>query len=156
MKFKLGEFFCGPGGVAIGAELANTAIGDAVFEHAWAVDYHQDTCATYLQNVQGASADSVFCTDVRALELNKLSQIDGFAYGFPCNDFSLVGETKGLNGTFGQLYKSGLPVLKRFSPKFFIAENVGGIKSANEGNAFSQILKDLRTFCITPAKAWVV
>jgi DNA (cytosine-5)-methyltransferase 1 len=69
--------------------------------------------------------------------------IDGFAYGFPCNDFSLVGEHKGINGNFGPLYRFGLPILDEFNPKFFIAENVGGIKSANEGKILSKIIEDL-------------
>jgi DNA (cytosine-5)-methyltransferase 1 len=48
-----------------------------------------------------------------------------------------------MNGVFGGLYKYGVGVLNKFNPKFFIAENVGGIMSANEGNAFEKILSDL-------------
>lgn len=143
MKINLGELFCGPGGIAIGAEMANKALGEEVFKHRWAVDYHPDTCATYQKNIKHASKGSVICSDVRALDYSSLSKIDGFAYGFPCNDFSLVGEHKGTEGEFGPLYKYGLPILDASNPKFFIAENVGGIRSANEGKAFKQILHDL-------------
>ena len=41
-KIILGELFCGPGGIAMGAELANKSISsltDFEFEHGWAVDY---------------------------------------------------------------------------------------------------------------------
>ena len=76
--------------------------------------------------------------------MSKISKtIDGFAYGFPCNDFSLVGEHKGINGAFGPLYSYGIPILNEFNPKFFIAENVGGIRSANEGKTLLKILNDL-------------
>ena len=46
-KFKIGELFCGPGGLALGAHLANSD----VYEHAWAIDNHADTCQTYQANI---------------------------------------------------------------------------------------------------------
>jgi DNA (cytosine-5)-methyltransferase 1 len=159
-KLVLGELFSGPGGIAIGAELANQSIAkytDFQFEHGWAVDYHEETVATYIANVSGASDKSAICKDVRditAKQLKKIAAIDGFAYGFPCNDFSLVGEHKGIDGSFGPLYSYGIPILKEFNPKFFIAENVGGIRSANEGRTLLKILDDLcnagNGYVITP------
>lgn len=148
-KIRIGELFCGPGGLAIGAELANKEIqkiSDVELVHAWAVDNHKETTETYLKNIYGANESSVICDDVRNIstkELAKISDIDGFAYGFPCNDFSLVGEQKGIKGNFGPLYTYGIPILEEMEPKFFIAENVGGIMSANEGKTFIKIMKDL-------------
>lgn len=52
-----------------------------------------------------------------------------------------MGEHKGLDGDYGPLYTYGAKALKVFQPKWFLAENVGGIRSANEGNAFKQILQ---------------
>lgn len=132
----------------MGAELANELIETygAKIDHAWAVDNHKDTVETYKRNIEGATDDSAICADVRELDiehLKNISDIDGFAYGFPCNDFSLVGERKGFTGDFGPLYTYGLPILELFRPKFFVAENVGGLRSANEGQAFKQIMHDL-------------
>ena len=62
---------------------------------------------------------------------------------FPCNDFSIVGEQRGFQGDYGPLYLYGLNVINRFNPRFFVAENVGGLASANEGKAFERILSDL-------------
>ena len=56
---------------------------------------------------------------------------------------SAMGEHKGLKGKFGPLYTYGLEIMNRYKPDWFIAENVGGIRSANEGNAF-KILEDLK------------
>jgi DNA (cytosine-5)-methyltransferase 1 len=149
-KLILGELFSGPGGIAIGAEIANNSIkkfSDTEFVHGWAVDYHSETIATYRRNIRGANANTAIVSDVRAItaeDLAKISKkIDGFAYGFPCNDFSLVGEHRGIDGNFGPLYSYGLPILDEFNPQFFIAENVGGIRSANEGKAFLKIIRDL-------------
>ena len=151
-KIILGELFSGPGGIAIGAEMANDSIAefaDCKLVHGWAVDYHQETVETYRRNVLGATNETAICGDVRDIrninpqKLRKISKIDGFAYGFPCNDFSLVGEHKGIDGNFGPLYSYGIPILDEFNPKFFIAENVGGIRSANEGKTLLKILDDL-------------
>jgi DNA (cytosine-5)-methyltransferase 1 len=55
----------------------------------------------------------------------------------------LVGEQRGFDGKFGPLYTYGIKVINLFKPKFFVAENVGGIRSANKGLAFKKILGDL-------------
>ena len=144
--FKMGEFFCGPGGLACGALSAEIEDSRFRIEHAWANDYDQHTCDTYARNICKGDAASVICHDVRTLDLNdpRLTAIDGFAFGFPCNDFSVVGERKGVNGTYGPLYQYGVAILKKFQPKWFVAENVGGLASANEGSAFKKILAALK------------
>lgn len=143
--FKLGELFCGPGGLGFGAIQARIEEKDIVYniEHEWASDYDIDSCETYIRNICPHRSKSVICQDVRILKIEDLSHIDAFAYGFPCNDFSLVGKQKGFNGEFGPLYTYGVKVLNYFKPKFFLAENVGGIASANDGEAFKRILFDL-------------
>ncbi len=150
MVFKLGELFCGPGGLALGAEKAivKDSKNNMTFhmESVWATDYHEDTCKTYKKNIKNSN---VICGDIVELMqdstfLNSLKPIDAFAYGFPCNDFSIVGESKGMDGNFGGLYKYGIDIMNKFKPKFFLAENVGGLTSANEGKAFHKILNDLK------------
>ena len=102
---------------------------------------------TYLKNINGATGSSVIREDVRKVTVKQLKSIsktiDGFAYGFPCNDFSNVGEKLGFKGKFGPLYSYGVELINRYHPKWFVAENVGGIKSSNEGKSFAKILKDL-------------
>lgn len=146
-QLKIGELFSGPGGLALGAYLATKSTQLFDYEHAWAVDNHEHTCETYIRNIKGASLDSVFCEDIRTFNMKNLQNasggIDGFAFGFPCNDFSVVGEQKGMHGEFGPLYTYGLKVLKMFEPDFFVAENVSGLTSANQGEALKKILKDL-------------
>jgi DNA (cytosine-5)-methyltransferase 1 len=143
LRFSLGELFCGPGGMALGAHLAANAVRSVSLTHAWANDYDEATCKTYIRNIPGASEETVFCEDVRKLKVSKLGAIDGFAFGFPCNDFSQVGEKMGVNGVFGPLYTYGVDVLNKYSPMWFVAENVGGLSSSNEGSAFLKILSDL-------------
>ena len=145
-SYRMGEFFCGPGGLACGA--LNASIENPYFKivHAWANDYDQQTCNTYAENICPNAPESVICADVRKLQLDdpRLTPIDGFAFGFPCNDFSVVGEHKGIDGSFGPLYQYGVAVLRRFCPMWFVAENVGGLASANEGAAFRKILLSMK------------
>lgn len=144
MIFELGELFCGPGGIAYGAVNAKIENDNFRIVHKWANDYDRDTCDTYVKNICPNESDTVFCQDVRKLDINSLKPIDALAFGFPCNDFSLVGEQKGFDGEYGPLYTYGVKVLKKHKPKWFLAENVGGIKSANAGEAFKKILSDLK------------
>ena len=142
--YKMGELFCGPGGIALGAHNAADEIPGIKIEHAWANDYDPTTADTYRENTPGASEETVYVGDVRELDTDALPPIDGFAYGFPCNDFSLVGKQKGLDGTYGPLYSYGINVLKSHKPEWFVAENVGGLSGANEGLAFPYILREMQ------------
>ena len=144
MIFKLGELFCGPGGIAWGAQNARIEDNNYRIVHKWANDYDHNTCVTYINNICPDSPESVIECDVRKLDLSKLSSIDALAFGFPCNDYSVVGEHRGIDGHYGPLYTYGVKALTRFQPKWFLAENVGGLKNANEGKAFSKILTEMR------------
>jgi len=144
--YKFGELFSGPGGLAYGAIKTTVEANDTLYSiaHGWANDFDEDTCVTYRKNISPETPDTVICEDIRKLDIeNTLTPIDIFAYGFPCNDFSVVGKQKGFNGTYGPLYTYGLRVIDKFNPVAFIAENVGGLRSANEGKAFEKILSDL-------------
>ena len=145
MIFKLGELFCGPGGIGYAALSARIFDPDYKIVHAWANDYDKDTCLTFEKNV-AKKKGSVICHDIRKLDysrLERISDIDALAFGFPCNDFSVVGEQKGIDGVFGPLYSYGIKALKKFQPKWFLAENVGGLRNSNDGKTFSMILDDM-------------
>ena len=145
--YVLGEMFSGPGGIALGAEDASKKIsgaGGSSIHHGWAVEYHPDTARTYRENIEGAGEGTVFTADVRDFDLRKVPKFNAFAFGFPCNDFSTVGEHKGLDGDYGALYTFGVHALALHEPDWFIAENVSGLSKANGGMAFGKILSALR------------
>ncbi len=141
---KLAELFCGPGGLALGAKLARVKNEDieASIEPIWANDIDPDSCKTYTRNIHN-NHTSIVCSPVAQIDFKSIPDFDILAFGFPCNDFSVVGEQKGFNGTYGALYTYGVKGLNIKNPKFFIAENVSGIQSANQGLAFRKILQDL-------------
>lgn len=113
---KFGELFAGAGGMASGLKAAG-------LEPVWSVDWAEDACETY-RNMVGAHA---ICDKVENVNFDKLAKVDGLAFGFPCNDFSMVGEKKGLDGYFGGLYKYAEKAIEKVRPKWFIAENVPGM-----------------------------
>ncbi|MEK5208588.1 DNA cytosine methyltransferase [Psychrobacillus sp. FSL H8-0510] len=163
MIFQKGELFNGPGGLSLAAKktvvIHPETNEEYRIEHAWSNDFDQNACKTFGLNICGNENDpSVIWGPVEKLPIGDrsvLKDIDCFAFGFPCNDYSQVGEKKGLGGSFGPLYSYGVKVLNEYKPKFFVAENVGGLQSANEGRAFIKILSELEApgeveYVVTP------
>lgn len=152
MVFRLGELFCGPGGIAWGATHADIGRPEYSIVHQWANDYSADTCDTYRRNICPDNPNSVYHADIRTFDMSMLSSIDALAFGFPCNDYSAIGKRKGMNGTYGPLYSYGVKALEMFRPQWFLAENVSGLRNANDGNAFTRILDDMRNagYTVTP------
>lgn len=152
MPFRLGELFCGPGGIAWGATHADIGNPEFTIVHQWSNDFDESTCETYRHNICPNEPNTVYCGDVRTLDMGQLAPIDALAFGFPCNDYSVVGEQRGMDGEYGPLYSYGVRALRRFRPQWFVAENVGGLKSANGGAALTRILAELRDagYIITP------
>ncbi|MDP3998779.1 MAG: DNA cytosine methyltransferase [bacterium] len=145
--FKLAELFCGPGGLSLGAILSSVVDPNGGNTYSvkpiWANDIDNDTCKTYARNIHGGDSTNVICAPVETIDFEKVPSFDVLAFGFPCNDFSVVGEQRGFNGKYGPLYTYGVNAINIHNPKWFIAENVSGLQSANDGRAFAKILEDM-------------
>ena len=141
MRKKIAELFCGAGGFAEGAK-------EAGFKHIWGVDNDKDACKSFEDN-QGCKS---YCEDIedfsKPSRLKEIKEdhgdIDGLLFGFPCNDFSLVGKNEKMEGKFGGLYKYACKVLNFFEPDFFVAENVTALGKKLKFNSSEQLLvKDI-------------
>lgn len=125
----------------------------AGFQHVFAIDNNEDAIETYKSNIKGHH-DFTFCMDLddevarnEAFEsIHRLNpSIDCIAFGFPCNSFSSVSTQEGIaDGKFGHLYKHALEAVCKFNAKVFIAENVEGIFSANNGEDCHTIVNRMR------------
>jgi DNA (cytosine-5)-methyltransferase 1 len=145
--FKLAELFCGPGGLSLGAVKASVKDRkgrDWMIKPVWANDIDKDACKTYARNIHNGDESKVFCSPIEDVDFETIPRFNVLAFGFPCNDFSLVGKQKGFNGKYGPLYTYGVKAIDFQNPKWFIAENVNGLQSANNGKAFAKILSDLK------------
>ena len=138
---KIAELFCGAGGFAEGAK-------NAGFQHIWGVDNHEDSCKTFEKNQKCEAFNKNIEDFSRPSNLKKIKKdfgkIDGLLFGFPCNDFSLVGKKEKMEGKFGGLYKYACKVLNFFEPEFFVAENVTSLSKKLKFNSSEQVLvKDI-------------
>lgn len=143
--FKFAELFCGPGGLSMGAVSASIANGfpGPKIKAVWANDIDEDSCITYANNIHPDDPTAVYCGRVEEIDFANVPEFDALAFGFPCNDFSVVGKQKGFSGKYGPLYTYAVKAINQHNPDWFIAENVGGLRSANSGGAFAKILQDL-------------
>lgn len=146
--FKLGELFCGPGGMAIASTMVSpvTSKKGETFSlsHSWGVDYSHAAIETFRANLGHENGLEMDANEFVANELTPERAINALAFGFPCNSFSSVGESKGMEDSkFGLLYKAGIRVLDQYNPIWFIAENVSGISKIKKGSQFATILQEL-------------
>ena len=143
-KFKLGELFCGPGGMAIAAHTTEPVAGpngDFSIQHTWGVDFSKPAIETFKANLGEDNGIHMDAQKFVKEGLTSERKINALAFGFPCNSFSAAGEQEGLKSAkFGSLYKCWVAVLDAYSPQWFVAENVSGIRACDAGKQFRKIL----------------
>lgn len=89
--------------------------------------------------------------DVTKVDTSKLPKnIDLITYGFPCQDISTAGKTKGLFNEDGTLTRSGLffealRIIEDVKPKVAIAENVKNLTSKRFSKQFKIVLESLKS-----------
>ena len=134
MKKKINhlDLFSGIGGFHLGFERAGykvTSFFSEIDKHAIAVYSHQFKNSTYVGSV----------TDLRGSDL---PTIDLLTFGSPCQDFSLAGKRKGMEGERSSLILEAIRLIKECRPRVFIWENVKGTFSSNAGEDFAAILQE--------------
>jgi DNA (cytosine-5)-methyltransferase 1 len=150
-KYKLVSLFAGCGGLDLGFSGGFTSLGKKYarrnFDLIWANDFEKNACLTFSKyfNKPIVCADIVKVLDGTHQDLFSAQlpkKADVVIGGFPCQDFSLAGKRKGFNSKRGNLYQSMVEVVRRLEPAVFIAENVKGLLSMNDGGAIETIKKD--------------
>ena len=139
-SYSVGELFAGAGGMALGASRAKYK--GSTFRHTWVTDIDRAACETLRRNFPKAE---VICSPVEELDFSNVPRTDGLAFGFPCNDFSIVGDRRGAQGKYGALYRYAVKALETLQPSFFVAENVVGLKNSNGNKDISLILEAFAT-----------
>ena len=76
--------------------------------------------------------------DVRGQDLSK---VDIITFGSPCQDFSLAGKRKGMEGDRSSLITEAIRLINECRPRFFIWENVKGTFSSNNSEDFWAIIQ---------------
>ena len=129
---KIIELFSGIGGFTKGFEDAGYTIEEHYYSE---IDKH--AIANYKYNYPNAKyIGSV--TDIRPGDFRG---IDIITFGSPCQDFSLAGKRKGLEGERSSLIEYAIRAITDIRPSVFIWENVKGAFSSNAGADFWAILQ---------------
>jgi DNA (cytosine-5)-methyltransferase 1 len=134
---KVCSLFSGCGGLDLGFEQAKHPT--MKFKTIWANDYEKPACDTYMKNFPHTE---VVCGDIWEYDLTKLPACDVIIGGFPCQDFSVLSKRKGLETERGLLYTRFVEAVSLKKPTLFVAENVKGLLSANDGFAIKRIIDD--------------
>jgi DNA (cytosine-5)-methyltransferase 1 len=144
-KLKVASFFCGCGGMDLGIqggfEYLNSHYGNLPYDVVYAVD--NDPYATKIYNDNFTHKCET--KDVKDINYEALPEFDILLGGFPCQSFSISAQNPprlGFKDDRGKLFFEMVKALEIKKPRFFIAENVKGLLSANKGKAFPMIVKE--------------
>lgn len=151
MKYSVVSLFAGCGGLDLGFKGDFNFLGKKYkknnFNLIWANEIDPSAARTYSKYFE----HPIVCEDINIIlsgskpglfEDPLPQKVDIVLGGFPCQDFSLAGKRQGFQGKRGLLYKSMVEVVRRLEPKVFIAENVKGLLSMNNGEAIKKIEND--------------
>ena len=81
--------------------------------------------------------------DSTAVVTSDLPDFDMLCAGFPCQDFSIAGQRRGLEGTRGTLFFEVARIARDKQPRYLFLENVDGLLSDHGGETFYTILRTL-------------
>lgn len=129
---KIIELFSGIGGFTKGFEDAGYTIEEHYFSE---IDKH--AIANYKYNYPNAK----YIGSVVDIRPRDFRGIDIITFGSPCQDFSLAGKRKGLEGERSSLIEYAIRAITDIRPSVFIWENVKGAFSSNAGADFWAILQ---------------
>jgi len=131
---KVVSLFSGAGGLDLGLVQAGNEI-------IWANDIDKDAVATYSLNL----GNHIVCADIKDIPVSDIPKSDIIVGGFPCQGFSQANMLRTADDSRNLLYRFFYSAVDKSQPKFFIAENVRGILSMDNGNAIKQIVKDFES-----------
>jgi len=124
-----GSLFSGIGGFDLGFERAG-------MECKWQVEI-DEACNKVLEKHWPNIARY---KDVREVGKSNLEPVDVICGGFPCQDVSLAGLRKGLEGKRSTLWTEFYRIVCEIQPRWVVIENVSGLLSSDNGEFFRIIL----------------
>lgn len=127
--------FSGYGGFHLGLESAGFKFSQCYFSE---MDKH--AIANYSYNFP----NSIYAGLIQSITVGTLPKLDLFTFGWPCQDNSIAGKRKGQSGgKRSSLLNEAVRIINELRPRHFIAENVPGLLSVNEGVDYIKAVKIL-------------
>lgn len=88
-----------------------------------------------------------FSDDIRKLKSEDIPRCDLWSFGFPCQNVSIAGNRKGLDGEKSSLFYTIINLIKGKAPEdrpmWILCENVANILSIKQGSDFTNILCEM-------------
>ncbi|WP_052089932.1 DNA (cytosine-5-)-methyltransferase [Porphyromonas canoris] len=144
-RLKVASLFCGLGGLDLGLLGGFSYLGKYYERLPFDIDYAIDSDPYSSQIYNENFSHKCLIGDVRDITIESLPQFDLLTGGFPCQSFSISAQNPprlGCKDERGMLFFEMVRILKEKHPRFFIAENVKGLISANKGKAFPMIVDE--------------
>jgi len=132
IKLKQFDLFAGYGGFTIAGERCGfETIGfSEIDKYANAVlKYHYPNITNYY--------------DITKINWAEVPDFDLLTGGSPCQDLSIAGKRRGLEGERSGLFYEYMRAVREKKPKYFIWENVKGALSSNQGRDFAFVLNEM-------------
>ena len=105
----------------------------------WANDIFPEAVETYKYNID----KNIILGDITQISSNNIpDNPDIVIGGFPCQGFSVANNNRSMKDERNFLYKELLRIIEDKQPKFFVAENVKGLLSMENGEVIKLIIKD--------------
>ena len=142
MNLKVASLFSGCGGMDLGIQGGFTYLGHTYKKHPVKLVFASDIDSYAVDIYNDNFTHKAILGDIRDLK-SKIPNHDILIGGFPCQSFSIVAQNPprlGYKNDTGKLFFEMVDVLKKHSPRAFIAENVKGLLSANKKQAFPLIM----------------
>lgn len=127
------SLFSGAGGLDLGFEKAG-------FDVVWANEYDKTIWKTFEENCPHIELAKDSIHQIRS---TKMPDCDGLIGGPPCQSWSAAGSKRGLSDPRGRLFFEFIRILKEKQPYFFLAENVPGIITERNHDAYLNIVEML-------------
>ena len=144
-KLKVASMFCGCGGMDLGIlggfEYLGKRYAKLPYEIVYALDNDEYCTKIYNDNFK----HKCVVQDIKSLDIASLPDFDVLIGGYPCQSFSISAQNPprlGYKDERGMLFFEMVKILRERHPRFFIAENVKGLLSANKGKAFPMIIEE--------------
>ena len=134
MEVKYIDLFCGIGGFRLGVEVGLAAMG--VKSHCvFSSDIDPDAQFGYSENF-GQTPHG----DINLIKSSEIPDHQLLVAGFPCQPFSIMGDSRGFEDTRGTLFFEIARILDQKRPHAFILENVKQLAGHDKGKTLRQIL----------------
>ena len=133
----LGSLFDGIGGWLLAARHAGVT-------PIWASEIEPFPCSVTARHFP----DVKQLGDITQINPDEIEPVDIICAGSPCQDLSVAGKRKGLDGERSGLFRTAVDIVRRMrertgKPRFFVWENVPGAFSSNKGDDFRAVLEEI-------------